>query len=337
MLGRFSQGEAHLRRAVKLDPENTIATMWLGALIGGQGRLGEERVVLQQALEKDPLNQLVNINLASNDMRRGEFTEGMQRLQRLLEIFPTSTALLRTISAWAAGTGDHGQAFEYARRAIALAPQEPTNLALITNLLLDLGATEPARRQLDAALTVGSQNTVVEDVQARYLLVSGRLDELRAMANARLETLGVEVASLERLKPNLWLGQAQLLSGESAAAAENFDTILNEAEVLDPTFTANTLTLSAAAHQGFRSAELSYLESCVAALEGNTQEALAKLIEASDLGWMDVWLAENDPRIATLRGEDVFQTVQRQLGQKAAAALASIDDSELVSNVVGDH
>ena len=61
ILGRSTAGEAHLRRAVKLDPENTVAMNWLAGLIGSQGRrdVGERKVQITLITLVGGVSQLV--------------------------------------------------------------------------------------------------------------------------------------------------------------------------------------------------------------------------------------------------------------------------------------
>ncbi len=52
--GRWSDAEAHARKAVRWEPWSSNARMLLGRSLGGQGRLGEARATLRQAIERDP-------------------------------------------------------------------------------------------------------------------------------------------------------------------------------------------------------------------------------------------------------------------------------------------
>jgi TolB-like protein/Tfp pilus assembly protein PilF len=333
ILGRSTAGEAHLRRAVKLDPENTVAMNWLAGLIGGQGRLGEQMVVLQTALAKDPVNVLLNINLADIHLQRGEVEAGLERLRQMLEVYPTSTQVLRTLAGWNNAYGRQAEAYEYAARAWEIAPEEPTVQASMTQLLLSMGALKEANSILQVALEDSQENLFVAPSYMRYLLISGRYDQLRSFANAKLESAAsASVSSTQSLFPNLWLGIADLLEGASGNAVIEFDRMLEDRKSLPPMFAADVLTWSAAAHLGEQHLELAgerledaqrltrelrlqgiahigidYLEACISALQGDADSALASLTHATDQGWVDVWQAEHDARLATLRADPRFE------------------------------
>jgi TolB-like protein/Tfp pilus assembly protein PilF len=352
ILGRSTAAEAHLRRAVKLDPENTTAMNWLAGLIGEQGRLGEQMVVLQDALEKDPVNVLLNINLASIHLQRGEVETGLQRLQQMLEVYPTSTLVLRTLATWNSEYGRQGAAYDYASRAWEIAPDEPTVQATLAQLLLSMGALDEANQILQSALEDNKDNLFVAPSYLRYLLMSGRLEQLRAFANAKLEaaSASASVASTQALSPNLWLGIADLLEGAPENAVIRFDRVLEGQDSLPPMFAANALTWSAAAHQseqhpqlagerlddaqritrelrlqGIAHVGIDYLEACIAALKGDTDSAVASLTHATNQGWIDLWQAEHDSRLAPLRSDQRFELWLEEMRIRNIEIQASIN------------
>ena len=351
ILGRSKAGEAHLRRAVKLDPENTTAMNWLAGLIGSHGRLGEQMVVLHAALENDPVNVLLNINLADAHLQRGEVETGLQRLQQMLEVYPTSTLVLRTLATWNDAYGRHRAAYDYAARAWEIAPEEPTVQATMAHLLLSIGAVDEASFILQSALEDSQDNVFVAPSYLRYLLMSGRLEQLRAFANAQLESAAsASVASTQALYPNLWLGIADLLQGAPGNAAIKFDQVLEEQESLPPMFAVDVLTWSAAAHlreqhqslaeehleraqritaelrlQGIAHVGIDYLEACIAALMGDADSAVASLAHATAQGWLDVWQAEHDSRLATLRSDQRFENWLENMRNRNIEIHASIN------------
>ncbi len=360
ILGRFSQAEGYLRQAVKLDPNNVTAATWLGGLIGEQGRLGEQRAVLQRALELDPINQLVNINIAGNDLQRGEFDAGIARLERQLQIFPDSTLLLRTLAASNVEYGHYSEAHGYLSRAMAMASDEPVTLALMGHLLLRAEALDAAREQIDQALAIGPNNKEVEDARARYLLVAGRADELTAYAVGKLEDIGGAAGSnAYSLRPYFWLGMANLLRGDYAAALDFFEATLAREEILPPWTAIEALTWSAAAHavlghddvardrldranriverlhvQHVTDPKLAYLEACIDALRGDAGAALEKLEVALAVGWVSAWEAENDPRLASLNAEERFRALVEDLRLRSAEQLAAVNPGAVASRAM---
>ena len=73
------------------------------------------------------------------------------------------------------------------------------------------------------------------------------------------------------------------------------------------------------------------LRADVAALRGDADGAMRALTRASQLGWRNVWAAEREPFLETLRGRSDYQTLVKRISaanqsvssRVAAAALAA--------------
>ncbi len=100
-LGRLDEAEAHYRAALKLNPSLGEASLNLGSLLGGQGRLAEARQVLSAA-EKQPGLASLQYNLAVVAWMQGDAGEATLRCRRALELEPAhagSRQLLAQIAA----------------------------------------------------------------------------------------------------------------------------------------------------------------------------------------------------------------------------------------------
>ncbi|MEJ2534604.1 MAG: adenylyl cyclase, partial [Gammaproteobacteria bacterium] len=58
-IDQFDAAESALRQAVRLNGDYVPARLWLANLLGNQGRLPEQGVVLKEAMALDPLNELL--------------------------------------------------------------------------------------------------------------------------------------------------------------------------------------------------------------------------------------------------------------------------------------
>ncbi|MDJ0653020.1 MAG: tetratricopeptide repeat protein [Xanthomonadales bacterium] len=350
MLGRKVQAEDAFRRALEFDPDNLDAVNWLGGVIGSQGRLGEERLVLNRALELNAADPLVNINIAGIDFKRGDYSAGMDRLDHQLTIYPDSTLLLRAKAGWKAAYGQYEEAHQLLNRAYNLSPEEPATLAMLAHLYLHWGSLDQAKPLVDAALAIGSNNVEVDEAYTRFLLMAGRNDELKSHLGARLERLGPIVGStMESLAPYHWLGRISLQEGEADQAVEYFGAVLQRDEILVPGYAANAFTWSAAAYQsqgdsdmsatqvnrarqmverlkvqGVRDPGLTYLEAAISALSGNADDAIGKLGAALEFGWGSAWEASNDARLASLQAEPRFQGLVDGLRQRSATQVSRV-------------
>ena len=351
-LGKPRAAEAHFRRAVSLDENNIMALMWLGSMIGQQGRLAEEQLVLEQAYSKDRLNVLVNINMIDNAIRRGDVDAAQAQLDDLLRVYPASGMVLRTAAQWHLHRAEFEKAFDYVSQILLVGPDEPTNRAMVGAMLLDLGATAEAEDSIEKAVEVGERNDFVFHTHLRYLTMTGRLDQVRSLVRARLENLGDMITpSKAFLGPYIWLARVDLLEGNTNEAIGWLDRAVEYVDDLPPLFAAEVLTLSAAAHgfggaserasefvgraerlirqvriQGANMAEVDYLEACVAALRGDPPEALDHLREARAHGWIPVWEIETDPRLTSLKGDPGFGEWIGSLKSDSDAAFAQVRD-----------
>ena len=356
-LGRLGAGEAHLRRAIELDPGNLVAYVWLGGLLGQRGELGEQYVVLQQALERDPMDLLLNLNLAGNLLARGEVDEGFGRLEQVREIYPTSTLLLRSLAEAEYQFGRFDAAMGHARLALDLAPEEPPNQALMTQLLLAIGALEPARTVLDRALAVGGENGWVQDSHLRYLIMANRRDEARSLAEGLLERSGQELATgKDKVMPLYWLARLAMIEGTPVEASQRLELVLEETDSLPADFIIDVLTWKAAAHQrqgdGAGAAELLteadrrlrrlklqgvvgpgvlYIEGVIAALRGEVEQSVSLLSQAVERGWLDTWEAHHDQRLAGLRDSADFARWLEQVDDRTELRLASVQSRQLAA------
>ncbi len=351
MLGRYPQAESHFKRALKLDPENVDAANWLAGLLGSQGRLEEERLMLDQALSFNQFDQLLNLAMADNELRRGEFDAGMERLQRLRQIYPDHSLLLRTLASWAAANGRHDQAHTHLVQALLLSPDEPVSQVMLGHLYLRWGEVERAEQVIEKARELAPDNQEVEDAWARLLMVAGRLQELDRYAQGRLEKMAPEEQGFtaETLLPLVRQGIAALGQGQAQRAWEKLQVVVQRMDILLPQVAIEVLSWSAVSSletqretlarnqldqanrllqrlkiQGNESPDLSYLEATLLALEGRRDGALALLESSLSKGWISATEALADPRLASLRANPRFDTLIQSLRDQSRTDVASI-------------
>ena len=355
-LGKLSAAEAHLRRAIDLNPDNTIAHTWLAIAVGEQGRRAEEAAILREALTRDPLNLLLNVNLASNELSRGMPDEGFERLEEVREIYPSSTVVLRLLANWEAVYGRMPAAVDHASLALTLAPDEPPTQAMMAGLLLDIGAMDRAKAIIDDALVLNQDNISVVASYARYLHMTNRHDELRRVAEGLLERSGDAVAGKEAMMPPFWLGQLAASDGRHAEALEYFDRVLEDPSALPPTFAIEVLTWKAYAHrgndeesaaaqlveqaqqqmttlevQGVTHPGMSYLAAVIATLKGDIASAIDHLRDMAERGRLDVWGTEHDVRLASLRPDPAFKALLDTARSENEMLLAQVESQLLAA------
>ncbi|MFK7954566.1 MAG: tetratricopeptide repeat protein [Lysobacterales bacterium] len=351
MLGRYPQAESYFTRALRLDPENVDAANWLGGLLGTLGRLEEERLVLSEALKFDQFDRLLNLAMADNELRRGEFDAGMERLERLRQIYPDSSLLLRTLANWDIANGRHTSAHTHLLQALLLSPDEPVSQTMIGHLYLRWGQVERARSAFQLARQLAPDNKEVEDAWARLLLVAGRFEELDQHAQGRLEKLAPQEqgSTADTLLPLVRQGIAALGLGQPQRAWEKLQGVVRRLDILVPEAAIQVLSWSAIAGietqrndlatyqldqanrllerlrvQGNESPDLSYLEATLLAMGGHTDEALTLLENYLSMGWVSAAEASADPRLASLRASPRFDTIIQSVNDQSKTDYASV-------------
>ncbi len=351
MLGRYPQAESHLKRALRLDPENIDAANWLAGLLGSLGRLEEERLVLQEALEYNQFDELLNMAMADNELRRGEFDAGMERLNNLRSIYPDRSLLLRTLARWDVIIGRHARAHGSLMQALSLSPNEPVTQTMLGHLYLRWGDLQRAEAAISRARELAPDNQEVEDAWARLLLAAGRFDELETFSQGRLErlTLQEQGSTSDTLQPLMWQGVVALGRGQSDLAFTRFQSVVERVDILLPFQSIQVLSWSAAAGlageardtaltqldqanrllerlrvQGNSSPELNYLEAVLLTLGGRVEPALALLEETMANGFTSANEISSDPRLAALRASPRFDALLKSISDQSRTDLASV-------------
>ena len=97
-IGQVDAAESALRQAMELNEDYVPAHLWLANVLSAQGRYAEIDRLLQHSMTIDPLNELLAVSYALNLSVRGEWEEAKTVMQRLIDLRPASTLLLRSMS-----------------------------------------------------------------------------------------------------------------------------------------------------------------------------------------------------------------------------------------------
>ena len=177
-MGELDEAVARFERALRLDPDYAPVHNNLGAALRSQGRLDEATRRFRQAVRARPDDEDALYNLASTLTLRGEFTEAIALYRRVLALLPDSpepfaelawllathpdptprdvqeavslaehaaqltsrrdARVLNTLAAAHAAAGRFDEAAATARAALALPPDNGSDLATTIRQLLDL-------------------------------------------------------------------------------------------------------------------------------------------------------------------------------------------------------
>lgn len=344
MAGQFGPARRSLEEAIRLDPRNEMARMWLAGVHNSEGRIDEQRRVLEQAHELNPLEPVLNVNLASLMAGTGDVAGGRALLERVLAITPDNPLLLRTLAVIELNVGQLGRALELARAAQRAEPDAPATLGILVHVLATL-------EDFPAAEAVA--HTLPADGPYRWMLLQqiavrrgagGVLPELEERARALQATPSpfsgqdvqvLQLAGFAELladRPEQAAGYLRSLVGDPARLSED-SRLLEPASLLVTALTAageaaeaeriGRILIEATIERLARvpdSAETHYIRAQLALHAGDRTGAQRFLQAAYDAGFRERWLLRHDPRLAALHGAPETIALYERIGRDLAAA-----------------
>jgi TolB-like protein/Flp pilus assembly protein TadD len=338
-IGQLDAAESALRQAIDLNADYIPAQLWLAGVLGQQGRYPEEHLVLQGAMQRDPLNELLMVNYASNLSIRGDWEAGRNMLSGLLDLRPDSTILLRFMSKMETYNGNLAEGWELANRAYQLAPDNPEDIANLARTWILLGDTDEAERLVLEGLQSSGQNSNLIGTHWMTLLVSRRYEEAERLVREQLISLDDELPAAMKREFDFQLGMIALVKGEFQRAHDLLISAISDED--DPAYSGNqvkVVTMAALASERIGSTEeatdllrvaerkitrarlngvddqnIYYNEAILLAMRSEPARAIAKLREAYNRGFRELWVMDIDGRLEPLRNEPEFNALVEQI------------------------
>lgn len=341
--GQPGPAQRSLEEAIRLDPRNEMARMWLAGVMGDQGLIAEQQRVLEQALELNPLEPVINVNLATLMAASGKADAARSLLERVLAITPNEPLVLRSLSSVETQSGHLDRALEFARRAHRSDPSAPATVSTLVHALAALHAWDEAQALVDGMPDDSpyrwslAQSLILQrggsdllpwvseridallhsggtlSAQDRDLLVQAatvRLSQSPAEAIRLLRRLVPEPTAIERsislLDAGSLLVTALERQGESTAAQAHHDVLAHAARrFLD---------------RPVETGQLAFSRALMAEFLGERQQSLQSMQRAIDLGFRQAWLLRHDPRLAELRRDPGYPALQQRLDAEIQTA-----------------
>jgi TolB-like protein/Flp pilus assembly protein TadD len=356
-IGQMDAAESALRHAVGLNEDYIPAQLWLAGVLGEQGRFPEEHLVLKNAMKRDPLNELLIVNYASNLSIRGEWTSGRTLMQDLLELYPDSTMLLRSLAKMELANGNLVEGWKLAYRAYQLEPDNPEEISTLARTWVMLGNTDEAERLILKGLESSEQNSNLLGAYWITLMVAQRYEEAESLVREQVQQMGTSIpASLER-KFNFQLGLIALVRSDFpearsllTAAINDGDQALYSGDDITAAMLASLASselgedeqaqgLLAAAERRIQRGRLNrvddsgiyYNEAVLLAMRNEPARALQKLQEAYERGFREHWVMEIDGRLGPLRGQEEFIRLLERIHDDLEQARVEIESLSLAA------
>jgi TolB-like protein/Tfp pilus assembly protein PilF len=356
-IGQLDAAESSFKQAIKLNDDYIPAYLWLGGMLGEQGRLPEQSQVLEQAMALDPLNELLAINYAGNLSSRGDYAAGEALLQSLVALKPDSTTLLRIMSGHAMKSGDLVDAWRYANQSYNLDPRSPVVIETLASAWEKLGFEDKAEELLLNGMDIAGENQNLRMNYFWLLLRQGRLE----IANSVLqEQYGDDIDVLPERMQQYYYFQKSLISligGDRESARILLEQALNDesdqswdgdqvffvtmssalngeagyADVAEQRLSKAEQMVRRARLNGLDDAWIYYTESSIQALRGNATESLDNLQTAYDRGFRELWPLSMDIRLVSVREDPRFIAIQEQIERDLKEARLQIGSFTVAS------
>jgi TolB-like protein/Flp pilus assembly protein TadD len=357
-IAQRDSSESALRQAIRLNEDYIPAHLWLANLLGEQGRIPEQGLVLQQAMAKDPLNELLAVNYSGNLYSQGDYDGARDLLSGLIMIKPDSARLLGTIAKIAIGHGELVEGWEFAHRAYDLEPENPTVIQTMAMAWMELGGMDETEELLRNALELAAENSDLQSTWFTFLLINGRLEEAEQVVKS---LFGSDINGLPENFQRYYhfqIGLLRLIGGDHPAARDELEQAIDHDELGsykgDNLFALTTTAflnrslgnedlalerlaqaekaINRARINGIDEPELYYSESSIQVMRGEHQAALESLRTAYEKGWRQGWVLDIDGRLDPLRQMPEFLELQQLINDDVDRALSEVRSQQVALN-----
>jgi adenylate cyclase len=325
----FPAAEAAFKKAIELNPNYIQSYRRYGHLLYSFGRWKDAQAFLEQALEIDPLSQDLKDSFNYTLLMMGRFEETESKLPEMYRIYGRlDQALKRTlerVEADPANSARHSQLYnvyltlgEYEMaeksltRARELAPERFSKYYNpINNFLLARGQYDRMAelyrewqrkfpdRNTPIVLEAILELTAGNPAKALLILERADLSEIGSVpAEIFLGATPYSVA-VEAWAPMVFIANIYLSNGNQAKAEKLLTRCRSDMKRLRD--------------QGLATPPSYYVEATLHAVEGESEQALADMRQAIDLGWRQSWYARSDPNLESLRNTPEFKEMMAEV------------------------
>jgi len=151
--GDLKGAEAQLRRAVELDPDNSVYLGSLGAVLGMQQKLPESNVYLEKALRLNPQDPASRRNLASNQFQLGLLPPAKANLEKLLKAEPADSTAILLLGMVDEELKDYSNAVRLLASVPDQVREQPKSIAALARAYYHIGQKAKAHETLKELLS----------------------------------------------------------------------------------------------------------------------------------------------------------------------------------------
>jgi TolB-like protein/Tfp pilus assembly protein PilF len=331
---QYRSAETSLKEAINRDARYEMAQLWLSRTYGSMGKLRDQQAILAEAVALNPLEPVIAINAAEAALNMGNDTEALRIVERLLAVTPNSDMLLRTMSGIYYHQKKLDTALGYAYKAYQAEPDNPNNISVLMQLLVELNRQEDAKKLLlhfnneaynanfeqiirvkqgDISLTPRWQKTIDGCIKAK------RVD------SDTINMLGLIVPVLIADKKHDQAVELLQLVLADEESLPNRDSAINltsmyvvalrqSGKQADAKLWQERMNVLAKEwlEQGWGGPRRELLQATIAATNGDKELAITSLLAAYEKGFVETWPLPNDPRFGNLMTDARMQALQKR-------------------------
>jgi adenylate cyclase len=351
----LDQAVLEFRRALELDPRFAGAYAELSfAFAGLDGYHGagphwrdSAEVAARRAIEVDPAAADGYVALGAAQWNAGRLADGVETYGRALAIRPNDPLALWGLS-FARQIGGHlAEALRLSKRAVDLDPAVPLYVTLLGRSYGALGYQDAAVTEFRRAIELQSDFPWAHNDLLLFLIWNGQYDEAADHLRVAVEVLP---PSWEVLNASALLA---LRSGEYATAAVRYDSLLDYLAQRQSSWSTIPFDEAGFAHAKSGAAKravelwdegrgrveaalddggdsfwwLQIRLARIAALTGDTDEALRQLEAAYAAGWRGLFFTDIgvDPLLEDLHGDPRFERLRMRIRDDVRGMRAQVD------------
>jgi tetratricopeptide (TPR) repeat protein len=139
MLGRFGEGESHIRKALSYDPENPDYHHLLGFVYYMRQEWDNAVKEYKLALDREPWNRGYLRSLGAATFNAGDKKTGLQYLHEVAPLYPNNSGMLNELATAYMSIGDMTSAKEYAEEAVRTNPADVMAHAVLRRIKQETG------------------------------------------------------------------------------------------------------------------------------------------------------------------------------------------------------
>nr|WP_256489705.1 tetratricopeptide repeat protein [Pleionea sp. CnH1-48] len=344
----LDKAQVHLAKAMDINQSYAEAYMWYGSILQQKGQWEQGTQFHKKAYELDPQSRVAGYNYGQDLLWQGNYQSAMRVFNALIRTDPNYPNAYNLAADVSYNVGQLDQAFSLYLRAAELAQDDRFWPIQSIRLLIVLGLYDEASSQLARLKDKKTSEQYfmqLFDLEAMLLMAQGKQDEFIQLTQQNWPDLEDETHKYNKYSmlagQSFWRGVAAMMQNNSKQGVEFLSSALDtyiklkkqkkkyymEQEI-------RTQLMLARAHQlvgdyvkantqldhavklldkrkadGFNHHYLTYFYSSLAAMKGDTDEALRLFNQAVQEGWTDVWMAKVDPTFDNIRGDSVFTNI----------------------------